>query len=197
MLLIACVLFILSAFVKPLIFSIKMSYQKMALTPLFKTAVWFQRINRSLQASVHIKEELGRIIILSPQTKFCVISQANLPIPQDRRDIAVEPTLITCVDIEGTHAKVVGRTTLKIHFLFFAMKIEFLVTEYNPGQSHPIILGRDFIDQYVESPLTDSLLSFLIPEDIFISCSCAGLYCHCRPPRLAIRYYPVRDNDEE
>lgn len=193
--LIVCVLFtFFSAFVTPSI--LQMSKPRQTLTPLFKTAVWFRLNTRSLYASAHIKEQPGRSVLLSSQTRFCVISQAELPTPKDRRDVVIEPTLITCIDVEGGHTKVVGRTTLKIHFASFAMKVEFLVTESNPGQSQPIVLGKDFIDQYVESPLSDNLLIFLIPEGIFMPCDCAGLYCPCRSPGLAIRFHPVKYTDE-
>jgi hypothetical protein len=190
-----CVVHILFSFLLPLVLY-QMSQPRQTLTPLFNSAVWFRLNTRSLYASAHIKEQPGRSVLLSSQTRFCVISQAELPTPKDRRDVVIEPTLITCIDVEGGHTKVVGRTTLKIHFGSFAMKVEFLVTESNPGQSQPIVLGKDFIDQYVESPLSDNLSTFLIPEGICMPCDCAGLYCPCRPPGLAIRFHPVKDTDE-
>lgn len=173
-----------------------MSKPRQAITPLFKTAVWFRLNTRSLYASVHIKEQPGKNVILSAQTRFCIISQAELPTPKDRRDIVIEPTQITYIYVEGRLNKVVGRTTLKLHFASFAMKVEFLITEPNPEQPQLIVLGKDFIKQYVESPLSDNLLNFLIPEGIFMPCACAGLYCPCRPPGLAIRFHPVKYADK-
>jgi hypothetical protein len=177
----------------------KMS-QTFIATPLIQAAAWFMPRQKTLQASIH-KRSIWLDVILSENTEKCVISVDDLPNTVDVRDLQIHPSTIECTHVEGVHTTVVGRTILKLHFVHFALKLEFLVTTpIQGGERHPVSLGSEFIRRFVNCPLTERLITFIIPEDIFMHCRCDGLYCGCRPIKLVVQYYPQlinRNNEVE
>lgn len=163
----------------------------------FKASAWYLPQNRTLSASVHSWGNWTDVL-LSMETDISAISIDDLPQVTDRRDLQISGTPMECMHVEGRHTTVVGHTWLKLHFPTFATRLEFLVTEPSRGgEKHPIILGKNFIEKFVESPLDQRMLVFIFPKETFLHCRCDGLFCGCRPLNIVVRYQPQPEEDED
>lgn len=103
-------------------------------------------------------------------------------------EITMQTTRIKTITIENLSHSVVGRVMLKLFIASFAMRVEFLLTApTRHSTTHRIILGKDFVDSYLDSSFTDRFLRFLLPFSVFIPCKCSGAYCNCPQYHVVVR----------
>lgn len=158
--------------------------------PLVKASAFFSLETCTLPVRVHdlATTSINAHVLLDPD--YCIIPyDVYYQYFQQFPDIVMQTTRIKTTKIDNISHSVVGRVMLKLFVDSFAMRVEFLVTApTRHSTTHRLILGRDFINSYVDSPFTDNFIRFLLPFSVYIPCKCSGAYCNCPQLHVVVRH---------
>jgi hypothetical protein len=156
---------------------------------LVAQCVFFHPETCTMSVRVHNLETQPVDAHMSTRPDYCVMPyDVFFRYAEQFPDITMQTTRIKTIIIENLSHSVVGRVMLKLFIGSFAMRVEFLLTApTRHSTTHRIILGKDFVDSYLDSPFTDRMLRLLLPFSVFISCKCAGAYCHCPQHHVVVR----------